>query len=102
MPEDRDYITKESSLTAVADALRAKGKTSADLTWPDGYITAIENIPQGAEGVGRALMISRSTMSARGADAIVTSTILPIETSITSIEPYTTTILPINVITRGV
>ena len=47
--EDTVYTTQASSLTAVADAIRAKGGTSADLTYPDGFVAAIENIPTGVE-----------------------------------------------------
>lgn len=33
----------------VADAIRTKGGTSAELIWPDGFITAIENISGGTD-----------------------------------------------------
>ena len=42
--EDTIYTTQASSLTAVADAIRAKGGTSADLTYPDGFVSAINNL----------------------------------------------------------
>lgn len=42
------FVTTEE-LTAVADKIRAKGGTSAPLTWPDGYIAAIENISGGTD-----------------------------------------------------
>ena len=44
---DRDMVTKESSIFKIADAIRTKGGTSADLTYPDGFVSAIENIPVG-------------------------------------------------------
>ena len=47
--EDTVYTTQASSLTAVADAIRTKGGTSADLTYPDGFVSAIANIPTGPE-----------------------------------------------------
>jgi hypothetical protein len=37
----------DSSLTSVADAIRTKGGTSAQLYFPDGFIDAIEAIPTG-------------------------------------------------------
>ena len=46
--EDTVYTTQASSLMAVADAIRTKGGTSADLTYPDGFVSAIENIPTGS------------------------------------------------------
>ncbi len=38
------YITNATSLIAVADAIRAKGETTAALEFPDGFIAAIENL----------------------------------------------------------
>jgi hypothetical protein len=40
---DRYYVDK-SDLSSVADAIRAKGGTTDPLTFPDGWVTAIENI----------------------------------------------------------
>ena len=40
----------DSSLTSVADAIRTKGGTSAQLYFPDGFIDAIEAIPTGGGG----------------------------------------------------
>ena len=42
-----DYLTNDTDLTSVAAAIRAKGGTSALLTYPSGFITAIQNIPTG-------------------------------------------------------
>lgn len=42
---DTVYLARGSSLTAVANAIRTKGGTSALLEFPSGFITAIENIP---------------------------------------------------------
>lgn len=50
--DDQTYTTQASSLTAVADAIRAKGGTSAALTYPDGFVAAIENIPAGPDWIG--------------------------------------------------
>lgn len=52
--DDQIYTTQASSLTAVADAIRAKGGTSAPLTYPDGYVAAINNIQTGVDWFGYA------------------------------------------------
>lgn len=36
-----DYLTNDADLKAVADAIRAKGGTSAPLMYPDGFVSAI-------------------------------------------------------------
>ena len=38
----------DSDLKSVADAIRTKGGTSADLSFPDGFVSAIENLQTGA------------------------------------------------------
>lgn len=45
-----DYLTTDTELTSVANAIRAKGGTSAALTYPAGFVTAIEAIPTGGGG----------------------------------------------------
>ena len=40
----------DSDLEDVADAIRTKGGTSANLAFPNGFISAIENIPSGSTG----------------------------------------------------
>lgn len=42
-----NYVVSDSSLTSVADAIRAKGQTSAALEYPDGFVSAIDAIPTG-------------------------------------------------------
>lgn len=46
-----DYLVKDSSLTAIANAIRAKGGTSEQLTYPNGFVSAIEAIETTEEGV---------------------------------------------------
>ena len=41
------YRTNDTDLKKVADAIRAKGGTSANLTYPNGFVSAIQNIPSG-------------------------------------------------------
>ena len=42
-----EYLTNTADLTAVADAIRAKGGTSAQLVYPDGFVAAIQAIQTG-------------------------------------------------------
>lgn len=41
------YLCEGTDLTSVADAIRTKGGTSADLSFPDDFISAISAIPTG-------------------------------------------------------
>lgn len=45
-----NYFTTDTDLTAVADAIRQKGGTTAPLTYPNGFVSAIQNIPTGGGG----------------------------------------------------
>lgn len=47
-----DYLTNDTDLTSVADAIREKGGTSEPLEWPTGYVDAIEAIETGGGGGG--------------------------------------------------
>lgn len=42
-----DYLTNDTDLTSVADAIRTKGGTSSPLTYPSGFAAAIAAIPTG-------------------------------------------------------
>lgn len=42
-----DYLTNDTDIKKVADAIRAKGGTSAPLAYPDGFVTAIQAISLG-------------------------------------------------------
>ena len=42
-----DYITNTSELTSIANAIRTKGGTSENLTYPGGFIQAISDIVTG-------------------------------------------------------
>ena len=41
-----EYLTNTTDLTKVASAIREKGGTSASLVYPDGFVSAIQTIPQ--------------------------------------------------------
>lgn len=43
-----EYLTNDIELTSVADAIRAKGGTSAPLDYPSGFVSAIQAIPSGS------------------------------------------------------
>lgn len=46
-----EYLTNTADLTAVADAIRAKGSTSASLVYPLGFVSAIQSIEVTSGGV---------------------------------------------------
>lgn len=56
-----NYRVSDTELTSVANAIRTKGGTSADLSFPDGFVSAIGNIPTG----GGSTLITKS-ISANG------------------------------------
>lgn len=43
-----EYLTNTADLTAVADAIRAKGGTASQLVYPSGFVSAIQAIETGA------------------------------------------------------
>ena len=45
-----DSTQLDSDLTSVANAIRTKGGTSAELAFPSGFVSAIQNIPTGGGG----------------------------------------------------
>ena len=45
-----EYLTTETDLIKVANAIRAKSGTTAKLSFPDGFALAISNISTGAPG----------------------------------------------------
>lgn len=42
-----DYLTTDAELKSIADAIRTKGSTSETLSYPDGFVSAIEGISGG-------------------------------------------------------
>lgn len=55
-----DYITNDTELTSIADAIRTKGGTSASLVYPSGFISAINAIPTGSSIDVEALTITQN------------------------------------------
>lgn len=60
-----DYLAKSEDLTAVADAIRAKGGTDAQITFPDGFVGAVQAIPTGTT------ITDGFVVTARDADGLV-------------------------------
>lgn len=58
-----NYITTDTELTSVANAIRTKGGTSLPLTYPNGFVSAIENIPSGGGGGDIVFNADRSTLT---------------------------------------
>ena len=54
-----DYRATSTEFTAVADAIRIKGGTSAQLTWPNGFVSAVQAIPTGS-GVTQPLSVTQN------------------------------------------
>ena len=45
-----DYVVNENDLTSIADAIRTKSGTTASLSFPTEFVSAIENISSGCSG----------------------------------------------------
>ena len=58
-----EYLTNTADLTAVADAIRAKGGTAAQLVYPSGFVSAIQAIQT---GVTPQLIVTTSAGALRG------------------------------------
>lgn len=57
-----DSAVLDADLTAVADAIRAKGGTSEALSFPDGFVSAVGAIQAGGGGGNDATAIARSIL----------------------------------------
>lgn len=51
-----NYKVSDTELTSIANAIRTKGGTGASLPFPDGFVSAVQNIPTG----GGSTLISKS------------------------------------------
>ncbi len=71
-----DATQLDAALTSVADAIRAKGGTSAQLAFPAGFVSAIGAIPTG--GGGSDIILSESTYTFAEALSGSPSTVYPV------------------------
>lgn len=58
-----NYFTNDTELTAVADAIRQRGGTSSPLVYPNGFVTAIQNIPGGGGGADNLADLCNGTLT---------------------------------------
>ena len=47
-----EYLTNTTDLKAVADAIRTKAGSTAQLSFPDGFVSAVNGIQTGGGGIG--------------------------------------------------
>lgn len=69
-----DSASLDSKLTQVADAIRTKGNTSADLQFPSGFISAIQAIQTGTEMQIIVTVTSGATVTATKGNKVVSGT----------------------------
>lgn len=69
-----DSASLDSKLTQVADAIRTKGNTSADLQFPSGFISAIQAIQTGTELKIIVTVTSGATVTATKGSKVVSGT----------------------------
>lgn len=60
-----NYKVTDTELTALADAIREKGGTSAALEWPSGFISAVNALPSGG-GEGKHFVTTTGTATPTG------------------------------------
>lgn len=71
-----DFLVKDTSLTAVADAIREKGGTTAPLSFPAGMAKAVRNIQSGGDlslGITAATVGQTVKVKAVDADGVPTA-----------------------------
>lgn len=69
-----NYLVDGADLTSVANAIRTKGGTSAQLAFPAGFVSAIQAIPTGGGGSAEKLLGSGTyTVSAAASTATIST-----------------------------
>lgn len=88
-----DSAQLNADLTAVADAIRAKGGTSDSLAYPDGFVTAIQAIQTGTElqiivtvKSGATVTATKGSLSVSGTSVNGTCTLIVPETGTWSVQ----------------
>lgn len=66
-----NYFTNDTELTAVVDAIRQRGGTSSPLVYPNGFVTAIQNIPGGGGGESDLSKLCNGTLTRLDDDGIL-------------------------------
>lgn len=64
-----NYKVTDTELTGVANAIRTKGGTSAQLEWPSGFSSAIAAIPTGSATLIEKNITTNGTYNASGDNA---------------------------------
>lgn len=78
------YLVDDSSLTSVADAIRSKADTSDNLSFPTGFVSAINNISTGGGD------IDACAVSVESSNANVVGNVVNLVTAISiTAEDYT-------------
>ena len=73
-----NYLTTDTDLTAVADAIRTKGGTSAALAFPEEFVAAIEAISGGGGGSAEVLLGSGDyTVTSVVSSATIPTSVVP-------------------------
>ena len=78
-----DYVVRDTQLTSVADAIRAKGGTSDPMSFPDGFVSAVEAIPTG----GGPVSVPAKEVNFRDYDGTVVYSYTPAEFAALSAMP---------------
>ena len=55
-----DYKVTDTELTSIANAIRTKGGTQAQLEFPTGFVSAVQAIPTGGGGVIQSLSVTQN------------------------------------------
>lgn len=61
-----DYLTTDTELTSVANAIRTKGGTSEQLVYPTGFVSAIEAIPTGGSSASYNVTVQLTSPTSAG------------------------------------
>ena len=68
-----NYLVTDTDLTSVANAIRTKGGTSAQLAFPSGFVSAIGNIPSGGGGASLDSFLAEEITAFRITDSNILS-----------------------------
>lgn len=71
------YLTTDTDLTSIANAIRTKGGTSAPLAYPLGFVSAINNIEGGGSGGGSTPVLQTVTLTLTPSETTQSQSITP-------------------------